>query len=209
MFLRCALPAAATAAAAAAAATAVAAAAAAAEPFFYSISVDGSGAGVLNTVDDHFLGVNIDTGSLYHAMDLTEPAYTALLRALAPGSLRVGGGAADALVFDPGGGYGAGPNIFRTGLNGQVTLLNASAWRAVTGLARAAGLALLFAVNGFAFREGVTWGAWNASGDVPPQTRACPACTRDAAFDVANGNLSAMLAQVDAEDLRGRALHWQ
>ena len=130
----------------------------------YAFSIDTSGL-PLNTVDDHWLGVNIDTGSLYHGLRFDDPALIRLARYLAPAQLRVGGGAADALLFDKDGAYGAGPDVFAaTGLNGQVTRLNASAWRALTGFAAATGLSLMWDANGLAFREGVSWGAWNASG---------------------------------------------
>ena len=154
----------------------------------------------LNTVDALFQGVNIDTGTLYHGAAFG-PALTNLAAALAPGQLRIGGGAADALLYDPEGGYGAGPNIFPNGLNGQVTRLNSAALRNISSFARNSGLSLLWDVNGFAFRVNVTWGAYNATGTVPPQNSTCPACTVDAPFDLANTNLTALLAQISGEDL--------
>ena len=167
-----------------------------------SVSVTVNSAGLpLNTVDDHFMGVNIDTGSLYRWLNFTRDADFARLSALlAPAQLRIGGGAADAMLFSRDGPEGAGPNIFPTGLNGQITNVNARYWREITSFAASTGLSLLFDVNGFAFREGVTWGAWNASGNVPwPQNKACPNCTRDAPFIVDNSNLTALLDLAETE----------
>jgi len=155
----------------------------------------------LNTVDDHFLGVNIDTGSLFHNLSFTaDPDFARLAALLAPAQLRVGGGAADAMLFARDGPAGAGPNVFAAaGLNGQVTNVNADSWRALEGFARATGLSLLWDANGLAFREGVAWGAYNASGDVPPQTKACAACAHDAPFVANNTNLTGWLDLVAAE----------
>ena len=175
-----------------------------------ALAVDADGGVPLNTVDDHAWGVNIDTGSLYHGLFATsggaaaaavDADFVRLAALLAPAQLRIGGGAADAMLFSPDGPAGAGPNIFPGGLNGQITNVNAASWRAVEGFARATGLSLLWDVNGFAFRENITWGAYNSSGTVPwPQNKSCPtACTHDAPFLADNANLTAFLDLVVAE----------
>ena len=62
-------------------------------------------------------------------------------------------------------------------------------------------MALLWDINGFAFRNGITWGAYNKSGDIPPQGKDCPACTVDAPFDVMNSNLTALMQITNQENL--------
>ncbi len=165
-----------------------------------TVSVDAA-ALPLNVVDSQWLGVNIDSGSLYHGMTFTDPVYRNLAAALAPASLRIGGGATNALLFDPDGPYGAEPNIFPSGLNGQVTNVNAAVFRDITSFAASAGLSLLWDMNGFAFRTNVTWGSYNASGNIPPQDKTCGACVHNPLFDVDNGNLTALLDLMQAENL--------
>ena len=85
----------------------------------YVLTLNTSGTPVA-VVDSHFMGVNVDTGSLYHGMTWSDPVYRTMAAAFAPSQLRIGGGAADALLYVPEGSYGPGPNVFSYGLNGQV-----------------------------------------------------------------------------------------
>jgi hypothetical protein len=52
---------------------------------------------VTAVLDDFYLGYNIDSGSLYHGIALSNPVFTQLARNLAPAQLRIGGTASDSL----------------------------------------------------------------------------------------------------------------
>jgi hypothetical protein len=84
----------------AAAAQAVATRAPAA-PAAVAVNVAVNDAAAVNTLDSLYLGYNIDSGSLYHNIDLGSPTFVQLAKNLAPAQLRVGGSASDAVWYVP------------------------------------------------------------------------------------------------------------
>ena len=101
-----------------------------------------------------FLGVNLDTASLYYGFDLSEPKLVTLTKALAPAVLRVGGTAADALYYvvnatTPGDG------------RGNITMSN-DLWDRIVAFAGVTGMHLLFDLNALAFRR-ANGSGWDAA----------------------------------------------
>ena len=118
----------------------------------------------LHRVAPSYASFNIDTGSLYNSFDFTSPPLRALaahLAAAAPTQLRVGGGAADAVLFTGAGGArgncsGAG------GAPGIDICVSAESWDEMAGFAAATGVGLVFDLNGaYGRRSGAD--PWNSS----------------------------------------------
>lgn len=128
---------------------------------------DGSPVQIL---DDLFLGVNLDSGSLAKNIQLSNAVLVQLARNLAPAQLRVGGTSSDSLWYIPDGEAGAGPSpdpLSPTPPGGfsafvpNVTIMNNQAWEEVVGFASASGLSLLFDLNAVDFRTSA--GDWDPS----------------------------------------------
>ena len=119
-------------------------------------------------LDDHYLGYNLDTGSLHDDFDLSDPVLAQLLRNLAPGQLRVGGSAADSMWYLPRGGEGGkgkgpspdplAPNFAAasqpgyTGYLPEVTFFSDATLDGMSALAASAGMDLLLGLNSVDFR---------------------------------------------------------
>lgn len=127
----------------------------------------------MQTLDELYIGVNLDSGSLSNNIQLTNPVLVKLASNLAPGQLRVGGTSSDSLWYVPDGTAGAGPTPdplspvppggFTTFVP-NVTVMNNEAWEQVVGFASAAGLELLFDLNFVDFQSNGVWDpALNAS----------------------------------------------
>jgi len=96
---------------------------------------------------DSYLSLNIDTGSLANALDLSSAPLRALLGALtaaAPTELRVGGGAADDTLFT---GRGGARGSCSPGLPGISICVDAELWDELTGFAAATGSRLVWDLN--------------------------------------------------------------
>ena len=143
-----------------------------------AISVQVADAAPLQTLDDKYLGFNIDSGSLYHNIQLGDAIFRQLAKNLVPGQLRVGGSASDSLWFVPTAPDGAtqgpspdplAPNAAAaaapgfSGYTPEVTIMNSDMWRSLTQFATGAQLDLLFDVNAVDFRT--PSGAWNPAGN--------------------------------------------
>jgi heparanase 1 len=139
-----------------------------------AVNVAVNDAAAVNSLDSLYLGYNIDSGSLYHNIDLGSPTFVQLAKNLAPAQLRVGGSASDAVWYVPdapdGDTQGPSPDPLSpgaaqararsfTGYVPQVTIMNDATWRGVTGFAAAAGLQLLWDFNAVDFRTPA--GGWN------------------------------------------------
>jgi len=127
-------------------------------------------------LDEYYQGYNIDSGSLYHNIQLDNAVLQQLVRNLAPAQLRIGGSASDSLWYVPDGQPGPGPspdplapNFASTlsqpwfnaslGYVPEVSILTDSSWRSITGFAKATGTQLLWDVNAVDFRT--PNGAWS------------------------------------------------
>jgi len=103
--------------------------------------------------------VNVDSGSIYDSFDFTDPLLTALtshLSRAAPTQLRVGGGAADNVLFTgAGGARGACPGA----APGVDVCINAASWDELNAFAGAARVQLVFDLNLAALRDAA--GAWD------------------------------------------------
>jgi heparanase 1 len=128
----------------------------------------------IQTVDELYLGFNLDSGSLYRGIDLGDPVLQRLTANLAPAQLRVGGSASDSLWYVPDGASGAGPSpdplapgyaaLSVPGYSGyipNVTLVNNALWTSICGFAEATGTQLLWDLNAVDFRT--AQGAWDAA----------------------------------------------
>jgi heparanase 1 len=157
---------------------AVVARAPAGTPSGIAVNVAVNDAAAVISLDDLYLGYNIDSGSLYHNIDLGNPTFVQLAKNLAPAQLRVGGSASDAVWYvpdapegdtqgpspdplSPGAAQAAAPGF--TGYVPQVTIMDDTVWRGVTGFATAAGMQLLWDFNAVDFRTPA--GAWNPAGN--------------------------------------------
>ena len=133
---------------------------------------------VVQTLDAFYQGYNIDSGSLYAGIQLSNPVLQQLVRNLAPAQLRIGGSASDSVWYVPDGTPGPGPTPdplapnykstlsqpwFNASLSytPEVTVVSDSSWRSITGFAAATGTQLLWDVNAVDFRT--PSGAWNPS----------------------------------------------
>jgi len=116
-------------------------------------------------LDAHYLGFNIDTGSLYGGMDLGDRVFAQLVRNLAPAQLRFGGSAADSLWYIPDATQPKGPTpdplapnfeaASQPGYTGylpQVTQLSDAMMASVAAFAADVGMELLFNLNSVDFR---------------------------------------------------------
>ena len=132
----------------------------------------------VQTLDDLYQGYNIDSGSLYVNIQLSNSVLQQLVRNLAPAQLRIGGSASDSVWYVPDGTPGPGPSPdplapnyastlsqpwFNASLSytPEVTVVSDASWRAITGFAAATGTQLLWDVNAVDFRT--PSGAWNPS----------------------------------------------
>ncbi len=110
-----------------------------------------------------YLSINLDSGSLFHDFPFSHAPLTALVRNLvraAPTQFRIGGGAADGVLFTGAG--GASGNC--TGAFGAAitTCVSAESFDAMLAFARATGVGLVWDLNG-ALRQGGGSGPWNSS----------------------------------------------
>jgi len=133
-----------------------------------------SDAVALQTLDELYLGFNLDSGSLYRGVDLSNAVLQQLTRNLAPAQLRVGGSAADSCWYEPSGVAGAGPSPdplspnyvtikeaswTYSGYIPNVTVLSSASWAQVCGFAQSVGMELLWDLNAVDFRTSA--GAWD------------------------------------------------
>ena len=114
---------------------------------------------------DSYLSVNIDTGSLFNALDLTSPPLRTLTRALARGAplqLRVGGGAADDTYFTGAGGL-RGNCTGGAGVPADANIcVDASLWAELADFAAFTGARLVWDLNLALGRKSPTE-PWNSS----------------------------------------------
>lgn len=110
---------------------------------------------LVKTLDELYIGVNLDSGSLYRNLDTDSTVLSTLLSNLAPLQLRVGGTASDKLLYVPDGAAGpAGDNV---------TVLSDASWASLVGFAARSGADLLFDVNAAGFLDADN--AWSAGGN--------------------------------------------
>jgi hypothetical protein len=116
----------------------------------------------LATVASTYLSINIDSGSLFNLLDFTDPVLIALTTNIArasPTQLRIGGGAADNLLFTGVGGLRGnctglmGPNID--------TCVDASMWDSIAAFSDATGVEIVWDLAA-AIRDSTT-GRWNST----------------------------------------------
>ena len=94
-----------------------------------------------------YLSINLDSGSLYQNFDFDDGPFTALvshLVAAAPTEFRIGGGAADSVVFT--GAAGASGNCSSTLPNVNICV-SAESWDAIARFCQRTGLGLMFDLN--------------------------------------------------------------
>lgn len=108
---------------------------------------------VAHVVSAAYLGVNIDTASLYHDVDLTNTKLAALVRQLGPTALRIGGTAADAAFYVP---------DATSAQDGPARIVISDVtWANVLAFGIAAGVTeLLWDLNALAWRDNATH-AWD------------------------------------------------
>jgi hypothetical protein len=110
-----------------------------------ALSVTFNGSAPAFVVDAHYLAVNLDTGSLYQGFDCTNAKLATLLRQLGPTTLRVGGTAADYVLYVP--------NATERGDGRGDVLLSEALWRSLLDLAKNSGNELLMDLNSLMFRN--------------------------------------------------------
>jgi len=143
-------------------------------PSFQTVSVSVRDTAPVQTLDALYQGYNIDSGSLYHNIDLGDAVLQQLVRNLAPAQLRIGGSASDSVWYVPDGAAGAGPTpdplspnyaplstSSASGFVPEVTVVSAESWREICGFAASTGTSLLWDVNAVDFRT--AGGAWSPS----------------------------------------------
>jgi hypothetical protein len=104
-----------------------------------------------------FLNVNIDTGSLFHALDYNDPALINYMYALTMntnGEIRIGGGAADFAIYLPNSTDPTGGNS-----SGRVTVISDATLDAIFSFAAQTHATVLFDLNARQFRTAS--GAWD------------------------------------------------
>ena len=113
----------------------------------------------LFTAASTYVSINVDSGSLYNNFNFSDVVLTQLSRNLAeaaPTQLRVGGGAADNLLFT-----GVGGARGACSFSGGDVCVDATYWDELNSFATATGLQLVWDINA-ALRDAVS-GAWNSS----------------------------------------------
>ncbi|XP_071116310.1 heparanase-like [Haliotis cracherodii] len=108
------------------------------------------------TIDDHFVGVTIDSAEIpiafnWGGLDLRSPKVRTLAKALSPSYLRIGGTAGDFNTFDPTGHGGTSANSTFTG----------AIWDNLNDFVRAVGWDLVFGLNVLKRKDG-QWDPENA-----------------------------------------------
>jgi hypothetical protein len=111
-----------------------------------------------HTVAKPYLAYNIDTGSIYNGMDLTEPKLHNLIAQLGPTILRIGGTAADYSWYLP--------NDPRSGDGNAHTIINNTVWDNVVDLVTKTNTRLMWDFNSLSFRKG---GFWDPAGNATAQ----------------------------------------
>ena len=138
------------------------------------VTVTVNDAAPLQTLDELYQGYNIDSGSLYNGIALSDAVLVQLTRNLAPAQLRIGGSASDSVWYCPDAPDGTtrgptpdplAPNYAAlsapgfTGYVPEVTVVNNNLWRGIAGFAAASGTSLLWDLNAVDFRTQA--GAWD------------------------------------------------
>ncbi|XP_048250580.1 heparanase-like [Haliotis rufescens] len=121
-----------------------------------SVSVTVSTDKEITTIDDHFVGVTLDSSMLaisvnWEGLDLSSPKVQTLAKALSPGYLRIGGTPGDFMTFDPTGHGGTSANSTYTDAK----------WDELNAFVKNVGWDLVFALNVLKRKEG-QWDPDNA-----------------------------------------------
>ena len=153
-------------------------------PVAVSLSFDNT-APPLRQVSPSYLSVNVDTGSLFHpSFDWTSPAliaHTARLVRAAPMQLRIGGGAADSVLFTGRGGASGNCSGAAPGVD---ICVSAESWDAIMAFARATGVGIVWDLNA-AFMRASSAAPWNSSNAAALLLHAADAASRGLGAPVA------------------------
>ncbi|KAK7093458.1 heparanase-like [Littorina saxatilis] len=123
----------------------------------------------VSRIGSHFIGVNIDTGTVkdnWISLNFSSKKVLSMAQALAPTYFRLGGTYADAATYDFSGGYShtSVDHDAELGLTGVITPFNMTAkqWVAVSEFTRAVGWDMIMDLNALKRNADGTWNPDNA-----------------------------------------------